>query len=57
MARYLMIDFGSTFTKLTAVDTDTSIAEAVELAPDHKIQIGDTVFMEDGISVFSKTAK
>ena len=23
MSRYLMIDFGSTFTKLTAVDTET----------------------------------
>ena len=37
--------------KLTTVDTDTSIAEAVELAPDRKIQVGDIVFMEDGISL------
>lgn len=35
--------------KLTTVDTDTSIAEAVELAPDRKIRVGDVVFMEDGI--------
>ncbi|MBR4956454.1 MAG: hypothetical protein IKZ31_01740 [Lentisphaeria bacterium] len=43
--------------KLTTVDTDTSIAEAVELAPDRKIQVGDIVFMEDGISVAPKAAK
>lgn len=34
--------------KLTTVDTDTSIGEAVEVAPDQKIQVGDAVFMEDG---------
>lgn len=37
--------------KLTTVDTDTSIAEAVELAPDRKIRVGDAVFMEEGITV------
>lgn len=34
--------------KLTTVDTDTSIAESIEVAPDRKIQVGDAVFMEDG---------
>ena len=43
--------------KLTTVDTDTSIAESVELAPDRKIQVGDTVFMEDGISIFRNAGK
>ncbi len=32
--------------KLTTVDGDCSIAEATELAPDQKIEVGDTVFFE-----------
>jgi len=36
--------------KLTTVDTDTSIAESLEVAPDRKIQVGDAVFMEDGFA-------
>lgn len=32
--------------KLTTVDTDTSIAETLELAPDRKIQVGDDVCVE-----------
>ena len=42
--------------KLTTVDTDTSIAESIEVAPDQKIKVGDMVFMEDGFAAVDKPA-
>lgn len=42
--------------KLTTVDTDTSIAESMEVAPDQKIRVGDTVFMQDGFAASEKPA-